>query len=284
MSQPFDPTDPYWFYENANGVVKISYWSMGMYEKCPGQYHYSGQGIPVTGVTDKRTAVVGSIEHAVIEDMLREKNFDEPDMPSKVEASLEKFLLREHVTWRGPEDKAQVIEEIKDDLSKAIPVLREAGVLVPQVKPEYTVSGYLTNRILLKGRIDIYVDDPKEAAVIDNKAVESETNLDVHQLTFYRLLLRRAGKHVPNKLGWFLTKFGRIKWRNITEEDERKLARRIEDVAEGIRNKKFPYRPNSFHCQWCNYRDICPAFKNRFPNQELLGEVKSIQTSGTVKF
>lgn len=284
MNQPYNPLDPHWMYENTNGVVKVSYWSMSMYERCPAQYHYSGQGIPILGVEDKRNAVVGSIEHSVIEDMFREKNYEEPELGAKAEASLERFLMREHVTWRSDQDKKQVLEEIKDDLNKALPVLREEGLLVPHAKPEITVSGYLTNRILLKGRIDLYLDDPQDAAVIDNKAVENENNLDVHQLTFYKLLLRRAGRNVPKRLGWFLTKFGRVKWRNITEEDEKKLAARIEDVAIGIRNKKFPYKTSAYHCQWCNYNDVCPAFKNRFPHQELLGEVKQIQTSGTVKF
>lgn len=172
MKQPYNPNDALWMYENANGVVKVSYWSMGLYETCPGKYHHTASQtpLPLGVVPDKRTAVVGSIEHSIIEEYFHEKNFEKTDLTAGVERALENFLVYNNVKWRSAEDKKQIIAEIKTDLSSTYQVLKEAGVLVPQAKPELTVQGYLNHRILLKGRIDLYVEDPDNATVIDNKS------------------------------------------------------------------------------------------------------------------
>lgn len=278
--------DPWWSFENEDGVVKLSYWSLSNYLQCPAKYFYQSQVRPgEKDLSDKRNAVVGSVEHSIYEDFFKSKDPSPTDFKEEVVPVLERFLRYEHVEWRSPYDRDEVVSEIKTDLAPSYDLFAREGLISDYAYPEMTFNGYLTDGILLRGRIDLYVEPPEASAtVIDHKAVEKESNLDKKQLTFYKIGLRAAGRTVPERLGWHLTKQNRIKWANITDKDEQRLTEEIKQVVENIRSELFPHKVNRFTCQWCDFRKECPAFAREFPNQHLFDRVKKIRDSGTVEF
>lgn len=278
--------DPWWSFENEDGVVKLSYWSLSNYLQCPAKYYYQSQIQPgVKQLTDKRNAVVGSIEHSIFEDFFKSGDRTPTDFQEEVDPTLERFLRHEHVEWKDEYDKPNVVTEIKTDLVTAYDLFAREGLISDYAYPEISLEGYLTPRILLRGRIDLYVEPPEASAtVVDHKAVVKETNLDKKQLTFYKILIRCAGRTEPERLGWHLTKHDRIKWAKITQTDEDRLLKDIHEVVEGIRSESFPHKVNKVTCQWCDFRQECPAFNRQFPNQHLFDKVKKIRDTGVVEF
>ena len=111
--------------------------------------------------------------------------------------------------------------------------------------------------------------------VIDYKSGAAKTPRyaeDSLQLSIYAMGARAMG-FFPRDLV-FLNLQGNEEVVTARTEAQLEKARcRIDDVARGIAAGSFPPRPGQ-HCQWCNYRRLCPATEQRVfvPVRELVAD------------
>jgi len=119
--------------------------------------------------------------------------------------------------------------------------------------------------------------------VIDYKSGAAKTPRyaeDSLQLSIYAMGARAMG-YVPRELV-FLNLQGNEEVITARTESQLEKARcRIDDVARGIAAGKFDPRTGQ-HCQWCNYRRLCPATEQRVfvPVQELVPQPEGKAAGG----
>jgi DNA helicase II / ATP-dependent DNA helicase PcrA len=121
--------------------------------------------------------------------------------------------------------------------------------------------------ILVKGRIDrIDHTDDGGLEVIDYKTGNPKTKLewdDKRQLVLYALALEQClpePKPVKKLTYYYLTNNQTVSF-EPTDKDRQKLTEQILETVERIAQSDFTPDPDPMKCKYCDFKDICPAFK-----------------------
>jgi DNA helicase II / ATP-dependent DNA helicase PcrA len=133
-------------------------------------------------------------------------------------------------------------------------------VVAAEVSFSFTLGGRkITGRI---DRMDRISDN--EVRVIDYKTGAPKTPRyaeDSLQLSIYAMGARSLGL-VPQELEFLNLQNNEHQVTTRTAVHLEKARQRIEDAASGIAAGRFPAKPGQ-HCQWCDYRRLCPATEQR---------------------
>ncbi|GAF88025.1 unnamed protein product, partial [marine sediment metagenome] len=93
----------------------------------------------------------------------------------------------------------------------------------------------------------------------DKVASQKKVDKD-EQLTIYALAAKEALKIEPTSLALYFLKQNKKVTTKRTKEQLEKEKERVVETAEAIRKSKFPAKPGIL-CHYCDFRNICPAFK-----------------------
>lgn len=104
------------------------------------------------------------------------------------------------------------------------------------------VLDYKTGKKLATGRLDIDTQ-----LTLYQFACETELKTEVAELTFYHLPSLKEHRCGPRGNDLIL-----------------QLKDRIVSTADSIKAEKFDPKPSEAVCRWCDYRPLCPVFKNQF--------------------
>lgn len=115
-------------------------------------------------------------------------------------------------------------------------------------------------------RIDALADG--RLAVIDYKTGKklATTRIDVDpQLTMYQLACESAlGTEVGELIFYHLPSLQEHRARRRSAALVEELRRRIVDTADSIERERFEPRPDEMVCRWCDYKPLCPIFKDQY--------------------
>ncbi|MBA7662321.1 hypothetical protein ES703_70349 [subsurface metagenome] len=84
------------------------------------------------------------------------------------------------------------------------------------------------------------------------------------QLSLYYLGCKEKFKKVPEKVSLYYLKYNQKLSATRRPEQLRDVERIVGEVASQIREKKFEPKKGPL-CPWCDYKEICPAFKESLP-------------------
>ena len=237
--------------------MRLSYTAISSYERCPLSYRYRY----VEGIEEEPSPHLsfGRSLHAALEWLYRR------DVP--VPPSLEELHAQLLGCWssEGYEDEEQE-ESFLEHAREVLTCYYHANVadfrlpVALEERFEMNMGGYILSGVI--DRVDRHPDGRYE--IIDYKTNRrlpelSRLRKDL-QLPIYQLACREVWGITPSKLTfYYLVPNQRFSTRPLDEEGLARVRERIDVVAELISRAEFEPTPNRL-CDWCSYRDICPAF------------------------
>ena len=143
---------------------------------------------------------------------------------------------------------------------RTVAVEKRVGFPIAVDGREYRIEGFV-DRLALAPDGAFEIVDYKTAKTLPNQQHADED----WQLALYELAIRRE---------WPDTKEVRLKWHYVRHgktlvsvRDEAARARLLAEVTELISKIKhdheFPTKPSNL-CDWCEYRDLCPLFRDQY--------------------
>lgn len=132
----------------------------------------------------------------------------------------------------------------------------------------YRILGYI-DRLVRRGPGEYEIHDYKTSAW---RPSDDELRRD-RQLTFYQIAVRDRHQDARDvRLVWHFLAQGERRTATRTEaeiEEHRRQAMRLVDRIEAAR--EYPARPSPL-CRWCEFRDICPAEKDKVAAERVAAE------------
>lgn len=244
---------------------------LSTYQNCPKKYQFRY----VDRISRKRKTpetVVGVAVHAAFEELHGLVNGGKVPALAEVQATFDAELAKEWdetVKLRDErftkDDWRRVgLDCVKNyyeagfpfDKDKTVAVEKRVGFPIVTEEGEYRVEGFVDRLVLAKdGAFEIH--DYKTA-----KTLPSQADMDADwQLALYELAIRHDWPDTKDvRLRWHFVRHGKV----ITSVRDAAAREKLRaDAAALISSIKrdHEFRPNvTALCDWCEYRDLCPAF------------------------
>lgn len=260
---------------------------LSAFEKCPLQYRYRYVD-KIRRDTFGIEAFLGNRVHEALEHLYRRKG--EGKKAPKLDEILSVYRSRwaaEHNDrvqivrrgWVADDYRVEGEQYLRDFYHRNSP-FDDGETVGLEVKVEfgldaggrYRILGYM-DRLVRRGPGAYEIHDYKTSAF---RPSDGDLKRD-RQLTFYQIAVRdRHADARDVRLVWhFLAqRERRVATRTEAEiEAHRRQAMRLVDTIEAAR--EFPARPSPL-CRWCEFRDICPAEKDKVAAEKVAAERRRV--------
>ena len=246
---------------------------LSAFEKCPLQYRYRYVD-RIRRDTFGIEAFLGNRVHEALEHLYRKKEEGKPPRLDAVLAFYRGRWAAEHsdkVTivrrgWVAEDYRVEGEKYLRNFYHRHAP-FDDGETVGLEIKVEfaldaggrYRILGYI-DRLVRRGPGQYEIHDYKTGAF---RPSDEDLRRD-RQLTFYQIAVRdRHADARDVRLVWHFLAQGDRRTATRTEaeiEEHRRQAIRLVDRIEAARD--FPARPSPL-CRWCEFRDICPAEKDK---------------------
>jgi DNA helicase-2/ATP-dependent DNA helicase PcrA len=246
--------------------LTLSHTAIETFQKCPLKYKFSevwrlpGASTPAM--------VFGQIMHRSVVEFFRARRQN----PALARDELEHIYHQEwrQATWPSADDfqRRRYHDAGWEQLQKFLAQqLGQADNVLELEKP----FAWPWEDVVLSGRIDqINRLDSRRVEVVEYKTGQPRPEKTVQkslQLALYALAAERHLGLQPARLTLYNFTAGQA----VSFAPEEKQAARaldtVREVADSIRAREFPPRPG-FHCRYCDYRPLCPAFEQSSASAE----------------
>lgn len=240
-------------------LLPLSYYQIDDYLTCPLKYKYVH--LLRLPVTQHHTVIYGRAIHAAVEAYyqarLQKRPFTEDDMIHVFETSWlsEGFLSREHEERR--------LEAGREALHRFYLEEKKTKMLPTAVEKQFS---FILGKEKITGRWDLLYETEKEIRISDVKTSEirSQDRADERakeslQLSLYALAYQEIFGKLPDRVELRFLESGLRGESTRAEEDLEKTMEKIQEAAQGIRNRDFTAKPAYQVCRYCAYREICPS-------------------------
>jgi len=239
-------------------LIKLSASAVKTYEQCPRKYFFNY----IERAPKKEWAHfdLGNLCHRSLE------FFHEENMKKDINKNSWNKLMGacfKKARKGYPKMTDDLLTEAKDLLTGYLTMLKKKGLT--DVKGVETAFKFnIAENILLRGfldRVDLMEDG--RLHILDYKTTKNVQYLDDFQLLVYGLWLRREYPDIESFRGsYLLLRHGsKLKSYDFTIEDVEKIEKDLISYADKIRFDDvwtpIPHRL----CNWCDFKDICPAQK-----------------------
>lgn len=240
-------------------IIKLSASAMKTYDQCPKKYFYTY--IEKAPKKEWDHFDLGNLCHKALE-IFHKTYMDE----GTKKGSLNKLMKHAFSEARNSFEKKfqdKMIEEAYSLLLKYLQSISKSGMpFVKGVERAFTFK--VREDILIRGFID-RLDITKDGRfhIVDYKTTKNEYFLEPFQLLVYGLWLRDEFKSVDNfKASYILLRHGsKYKEYEFNAFDLEKTEKQIIAYAEKISSENDWVPVPSKLCNWCDFKDICPAHK-----------------------
>lgn len=253
---------------------KISFSQIAAFSTCPQQYKYAHIiGVPSYG---KHQMSFGKSMHNTMQHIMERIIASKASMQSTLFGgeserisvpSLRDVLEMYESSWIDewyPDVPTQ--DDYKERGREYLKTYHAQIVSCPP-SPKYLEKGFTLKigDILVKGRIDRIDDVEGGVEIIDYKTGSPKTTLgweDRRQLVLYAIAAEESflPPLVVKKLTYYYLESNTPVSFEPTEKDKEKLKLQIRETMEEIRKSTFEATPGP-HCQYCDFKDICPYAK-----------------------
>ncbi|WP_338080047.1 RecB family exonuclease [Antrihabitans stalactiti] len=243
------------------------------FKQCPLKYRF--RAVDRIPETPSRAAVRGTVVHAALEDLYglaavervldRAAGLVEPAWERMVEAEP---VLAELVTG---DDRAEFFSEAKELIERYY-LLEDPTRFEPEAR-EQRVEVELADGAVLRGYVDrIDLAPTGEVRVVDYKTGrapgEMRESRALFQMKFYALVILRTRGIVPKQLRLLYLADAEILTYEPDEGELLRFERTLSALWTAIltAGETGDFQPNPGpHCQWCDYKPLCPAFDGTPP-------------------
>lgn len=241
---------------NEPEIIKLSASSVKTYEQCPRKYYYN--------YIDKQKKKswphfdLGNLCHKTLE--LFHEIYMKEGLKHKTLAKLMGHCF-EQARKDFPYMNVEMVQEAKDMLAAYLKKVKTVGM--PDVRGvEQSFNVMLRDDVLVRGfldRVDIMNDG--RFHIVDYKTTKNEKYLDPFQLTIYGIWLKEEYPHVEEFKGSYvlLRKDSKPLSYEFNMEDVEKAKKELIAYAEKIGNENAWTPVPSKLCDWCDFKEICPA-------------------------
>jgi len=238
--------------------IRLSFAQMDDYLTCPLKYRYV-HVLRVPLLTHHRVVYGHAIHEAVqrhFKARMLGRHFSEDDLVAAFHSAWisEGFLSHEHEVERLRTGEATLRRFHRQEAEHPLhptAVEKEFAFFVGQAK--------------VVGRYDLVVEQAGAVTILDFKtgAVREQKRADERarkslQLDIYALAHLRTSGQLPQRVELHFLEAGLVGGKTPTVEASEQTVARIRDVAEALRRREFPARPQWQACSQCAFRDICP--------------------------
>ncbi|HEX9780293.1 MAG TPA: ATP-dependent DNA helicase [bacterium] len=229
------------------------------YRTCPLKYRFSH--VLHVPVMRHHPVIYGTAIHKAIEVYFRRVLQGSPMPCSELLEAFqaawksEGFFTREHEALRleqGQRTLRRFYERQQERPER--PALIEERFRFPL--PENVIVVGRWDRVDVHGDQAVIIDykssEVREQAAADRQAKQS------FQLAVYALAWKRLRGGPPARVELRFLESELTGTHEITASDLESAERQLLEVAGGIRDRKFPARPQEFSCRWCAFQSVCP--------------------------
>lgn len=255
---------------------------LSSFEKCPLQYRYRYVE-KIRRDTFGIEAFLGNRVHEALEHLFRRKGEGKPPRLDEVLAFYRDRWAAEHTDKVVIVRRGQVAEDyrvegenyLRNFYQRHAP-FDDGETVGLEVKVEfaldaggqYRILGYI-DRLVRRGPGQYEIHDYKTGAF---RPSDEDLRRD-RQLTFYQIAVRDRHPDARDvRLVWHFLAQDDRRTATRTEaeiEEHRRQAMRLVDRIEAARD--FPARPSPL-CRWCEFRDLCPAEKDKVAAERVAAE------------
>lgn len=258
-------------------MLNVSPYKLEMYLNCPRQYRfeYIDKWKNLYHL-DTPPLVIGSLIHAVLNHYYRHLKPKERTLEKLREIFKEKFL--DHQKRKDPRylvfNKNQV--EINSWVQKSVqqlanffnsPLAKKEPFLTPEELSSFKIPEYGIKLLCKLDRVD---KGKKGLEIVDYKTGKLwDQGKDSFQLDFYHLILSYLQPEHPvsKKIYFYLDENKQVEV-PIKKQENVKTLEKIIKTAEQIQmDKEFVPKENPM-CRFCDYKIICPLFKDKMSDKE----------------
>ncbi len=247
-------------------MLKLSPTKINTYLNCPFKYKCDcDPELRDKYRKDTPPLVFGSLVHSCLEEFYKNVNKEERSVEKLRELFEKKFKDRWEQKYKNVFSSKQeivtYIEKAKDIFENfAESEFFEKEPIMVEEYPKYS----LKDNLEIRGKFDRVDQEDGKVTIIDYKTGKFRKNrISTFQIDFYELLLDRAypDYEIKEKILYYLSQNKVLRYK-ADQEKLPKIEEKIVKVAETIKkDREFNPNPNPL-CPYCNYREICPAFKN----------------------
>lgn len=243
--------------EKTAELIKLSASSVKSYDQCPRKYFYNY----IQRAPKKQWAHfdLGNLCHKALELF----HLEYMEHGSKKRGSLGKIMGHSFKEARKdfPNMNDDMLADAKEMLTDYLDSVKASGM--PLVKGvETSFSFNITDSILIRGFLD-RVDIMKDGTfrIIDYKTTKNTKYLDEFQLLVYGLWLEKEHPNVDNFKGAYvcLRHKSKIIEFDFNRNDVDRVRKKLISYADSIRNEDAWTPIPTRLCDWCDFKDICPA-------------------------
>jgi len=239
-------------------LIKLSASSVKTYDQCPKKYFFNY--IERAPKKDWVHFDLGNLCHKALE-IFHQVNMKKPVPKKEWNKLMGKCFGKARKKY--PRLNDDLLKEAKDLLKDYLTALKKSGM--PNVQGvETDFSFNITDDVLIRGFLDRY-DVMKDGRfhIIDYKTTKSVQYLDEEQLLIYGLWLRKQHPDIESFRGSYLLlrHDSNLKSYDFTIEDVDKIEKKLINYASKIRDDDVWVPVPTRLCNWCDFKDICPAQK-----------------------
>ena len=264
--------------------MRISYSLLETYKQCPQKYKF--QEIDRIKSAKSKEALFGSAVHETLKFMFsRDPLF--PTLEEVLAHFRERFMESKHITEEEKNRYREVGEKILRNFYMKNPPWN-FNVVDLESRFEVVLDDQLyKSKHVLVGKID-RVDKLEDGSfeVIDYKTsrrLPSQDAVDHNlQLAVYQLGLQKRWPHLePESIVLSLyylrsgDKFTTKRSRESLEGTEKQLLAQLHGIEKKTEEKDFPPMPSAL-CDWCSYKQICPAWRHLYKKPEEKVEIEKV--------
>jgi RecB family exonuclease len=254
-----------------DGVLKLSYTKINIYEKCPLQYKY--QFVDELPIEPSPARSFGESLHAALEWFYSVDTPHPPDLESLLH-KLDEVWISEGYRKRGDPSGGDLEDEeerykahARDVLTRFYYANASRFLLPVAVEKKFGID---MGDFLITGRIDRVDRHPDGTyEIIDYKTHRKLPTLESLkedlQLPIYQYAAAGIWGVTPGKLTfYYLLPNQKYTTRGFDQEQMERFLERIRSVAKNIEAGKFEPRRNSL-CPWCSFKELCPEATSERP-------------------
>ena len=259
-------------------MAVYSHSRLGTFESCPRQYWFAYIGKPEIETVDSVEAFLGTRVHESLEELYSRQMGGQVMSPEKLLAFYEQQWKKEwydgiHIvskTFKAADYREVGREALKAYHKRYRPfnqsrTIKLEAKIVFDLDPggQYRLQGYIDR--LAQREDGVYeVHDYKT-----NRSMPTQQNADAdRQLALYQIGVQGMWKDVQGvDLIWHYVRFDKELVSHRTpaqlEELKKQVIATIDDIeGRGREEAAFPTSKSTL-CQWCEYREICPATRHQ---------------------
>lgn len=258
--------------------MRTSYSALQTFKQCPQKYKF--QEIDKIKVPKSKEAVFGTLVHSALQHMFSK----DPLFPT-----LNEIINHFREGWfakniKLPQDEDELYQKQGEGIIKRFYAKNPPWnfhVVDLESRFEVVVEDPETKETHILAGIMDRIDKPDETTyeIIDYKTtrkMQSQASLDQDlQLSLYHLGLTRRWPHLESNtisLSLYYLKHGEKITTTRSPEDldriKRVVLETIHEIEQRQKTGEFPPQPSAL-CDWCGYKQICPAWKFLYAKKEL---------------